>query len=714
MSLDSRSLGTLLPAVLRIHDAELATGIPDLLTSAEQTELATLEASLATLDATQRQRLEELRHKRARGPLGSLLAVIAEQVAVLEEDLEQLYDDQFIETCREWVVPYIGDLIGYRSLHELPDSAVSPRAEVAHTIGFRRRKGTIVMLEQLARDVTGWDATAVEFFERLAATQYMNHRRAHIVLPDLRDSASLALVRSAFDCLPRTVDVRRIASGRGLYNIPNVGIYLWRLKSYTLTGSPAVPAGGRRYRFSALGHDVPLIGYRPPSGNTITDLASPMEVPAPISRRQFARSVGDYYGAERSIAIVVNGVPVASSEVLSCDLEDLGAGWANGPHPTKCIVDPELGRLVLPASEAAGSDVLVTYRYVFSSDLGGGQYTRLQTFEAPRAGTVTVRVPDDEATIHDALDRLGGSGTVEITNSGRYVEHPAIRAANHSMVELRAADECRPTLVLDAPMELRGQADSQIVLNGVLVTGNRLLVPQDGGNALARLSIRHCTLVPGWSLRSDGQPEHAAEPGLLIRVPLLDVSLERCVVGGIRAVPEASVRITDSLLDSTDRGRIAYSNPDEDGPGGDLDIEGCTVIGRVWTRLLKLASNSIFFAQNPTGSGWPTAVLAAQRQHGCVRFSYLPPDSQVPRRYQCQPVEGGSPIAPCFVSLRFGTGAYGQLSGRTPVAIRQGADDDSEMGAFHHVYAPQRDTNARIRADEYLRVGLEVGLIHAT
>jgi hypothetical protein len=81
-------------------------------------------------------------------PLKALLAVIADQVGVLEEDLAQLYDDQFIETCGEWVVPYIGDLIGYRALHNVVPRIGSQRAEVAHTIAFRRRKGTAAMLEQ--------------------------------------------------------------------------------------------------------------------------------------------------------------------------------------------------------------------------------------------------------------------------------------------------------------------------------------------------------------------------------------------------------------------------------------------------------------------------------------------------------------------------------------------------------------------------------------
>ena len=38
-------------------------------------------------------------------PLKALVEVVAEQVSVLEENIEQLYDDQFIETCAPWVVP---------------------------------------------------------------------------------------------------------------------------------------------------------------------------------------------------------------------------------------------------------------------------------------------------------------------------------------------------------------------------------------------------------------------------------------------------------------------------------------------------------------------------------------------------------------------------------------------------------------------------------
>ena len=118
-----------------------------------------------------------LRDGEAGGVLAELLDVFGDQVDVLAEELAQLYDDQFIETAAPWATPYIGGVVGYRVIHGVVPEVVSPRAEVANTIAYRRRKGTAAVIEQLARDVTGWPARAVESFERLATTQYMNHVR---------------------------------------------------------------------------------------------------------------------------------------------------------------------------------------------------------------------------------------------------------------------------------------------------------------------------------------------------------------------------------------------------------------------------------------------------------------------------------------------------------------------------------------------------------
>jgi hypothetical protein len=71
-------------------------------------------------------------------------------------------------------------------------------------------------------------------------------------------------------------------------------------------------------------------------------------------------------------------------------------------------------------------------------------------------------------------------------------------------------------------------------------------------------------------------------------------------------------------------------------------------------------------------------------------------------------------VRPHFASLRFGHPAYGQLRIATPDAIRRGASDEGEMGVLHALYQPQRESNLRVRLDEYLRVGLEAVIVYAT
>jgi hypothetical protein len=47
----------------------------------------------------------QMRDAEAGGQLAALLRVVAEQVEVLDDDIAQLYENWYIETCQEWVVP---------------------------------------------------------------------------------------------------------------------------------------------------------------------------------------------------------------------------------------------------------------------------------------------------------------------------------------------------------------------------------------------------------------------------------------------------------------------------------------------------------------------------------------------------------------------------------------------------------------------------------
>ena len=621
-------------------------------------------------------------------PLRSLLSIVAREVAVVEEDLAQLYDDLFVETCAEWVVPYIGDLVGVGGLHDLKGAA-SRRAQVANTVAYRRRKGTVAILEGLARDATGWPAHAAEFFRVLATTQHVNHvRPSNLYSPDLRRWKPLEYVNTPFDELAHTADVRHIASGRGRHNMPNVGIFLWRLHPYELRRSPAVRVDGHRYLFNPLGTDTQLFTKPEPEAG-VAQLSKPINVPMPIGRRLLHERLSEYYGPGKSVHLEVDEDEKDPALVMTCDLGDVpGGGWAHTPPEGKIAIDPVLGRIAFPEALSEGAEVLVTYHYGFSADMGGGEYDRAASLGAgtPRR----VRAAD--------LASITGDGVVEITDSGRFDETLEIGADEH--VELRAADGRRPTLALEGDFEIEGGTDAEVTLNGLLIAGGALKVSGD----LRRLRLLHCTLVPGIRLRSDVEPEKGSEPSLQVEAEGVEVEIHRCILGGMRIEAGSEARVTDSILDATNASNVAYAA--KNGAGGRLRIENSTVIGSVNTEVLELASNTIFLGR----------VTARRKQEGCARFSYLPLDSEVPRKHRCRPEDEpeSERVRPQFASLRYGDPGYCQLSRWCAAEIRRGADDESEMGAFHDLYAPQREANLRTRLDEYLRFGLEAGILYAT
>ena len=692
MTFDEQKLYELLPAIYRIRDAELSA---QRRTSEAQQQLTELNQQLSRLPNQDSNEALDLKRQIERiegGPLRSFLAIIAEQARVLEQNVGQLYDDQFAETCAPWVLPYLGDLIGIKGLPGAGLEALNPRAEVGHTIGYRRRKGTAAMLEQLARDATNWPARAVEFFQLLATTQYLNHLRPeNQSFISVRGAERLEYLGSAFEHatipgeadLTHNVDVRRIASGRGRYNIPNVGIFLWRLRDFSLTRSQAIPAtlgDQRRFFFNPLGCDLPLFNV-PVTEDQVTHLAEPINVPDRIRRRVLRRNLDMYYGESKSLLLERPGpdistdpVAILSDEIIVCDL----SGWINLPA-NKIAIDPVLGRIAFPADQAAPP--LVTFHYGFSANMGGGEYSRLSSFATRQTevlddqGRPIVKrvvntylenpVPDIKPTITDALTDLSPKGgTVEILNSGRYVENLSIDATG-KLVVLRAADKRRPTVVLGADLEIKGGKDDEVILDGLLIVGGAIKVTGQPGPQLGRLRLRHCTLVPGISLDADCKPAQPNKPSLIIDSENARVEIDHCILGAVRATQDAEVTIRDSIIDATKETNLAYGVTVHEEFGAPLRITNSTVIGQVRTSIMRLASNTIFLASFASEADKKTLiapVLAQRRQEGCVRFSYLSPGARVPVRYHCQPEPDTSLVRPRFVSTHFNHPAYCQLS----------------------------------------------------
>jgi hypothetical protein len=746
----------LLPAVYRLRDAKLAQS-QALLTAAELAELSLLQGMPLPLPPDRQAELDALTAKAARGPLQSLLMLIGEQIADLAYDLDQLYDDQFIETCADWVIPYIGDLIGYQSIKGISAAVDNPRSEVAETISLRRRKGTVLVIEQLARDVTGWGAHAVEFFRVLADTQCMNHiRRGNHYAPDLRRWQTGFYADTGFDDTAHKVDVRRIATGLGRYNIQNIGIFLWSLSAYSITdGAPNAAASNTAsgqfcYRFSPLGMDMPLFHRAVSQGEQLVAAAAPVNVVDRLRRRvmcdDLRRGVGAaYYGIGKSLILYTpNGQPLNPYQIQIANLSGADGAWANLPDaasPYAVVIDPELGRLALPPT-AAGSNVSAptfSYFYGFNSAIGGGEYARSANFRVTDPASV-VSYPDPRfASLQDALNfaigqfalrgtiavEIAGSGSLSLTG-GLGVDLPA-----GATLELRAADPARPTLLLDGELAVSGAASSTFILNGLVVAAGAGMIPavppaapaalihlpslRPGGaaNQLATLELTDCTLVPGWSVDPDGTPLYAAAPALIAEPAGVAIAAERAILGAFRTTELASVGLGDSIVDATDRTLVAYAGLDGESGGGALTLQTCTVVGKVHAGLLTLASDSIFWAALAPGdiAPWISGLVVDRKQQGCARFSFLPFGAITPRRFEC--IEAAlAGVEPVFLALRYGHPAYMKLAASTDNAIRRGAYDGGEMGSFHLLMAPQRETDLGARLQEYMPVGLEFGLIY--
>jgi hypothetical protein len=455
-------------------------------------------------------------------PLRVLLGAVEGELERIEADIAGLYDNWFIETCDEWVVPYIGDLLGVRPIRPVPSAGVSARAYVANTIGYRRRKGTAVVLEQLARDVTGWPAHAVEFFQRLGTAQHTNHvRLAPAFTANLRDAAGAELADGPFDLFSHSAEVRGMTRRGGRFNLPNVGLYLWRLRSYPLgAGSPGDEAADFTtardldgwWSLHPAGLDSPLFN-RPRTETAITRLAQEDNVPGTLRRLELHAELerlrlGIADPAPRfmteddpvlrvfvQLADEQAPVEVRREDIYLCAIPD--AVESAAPLPRAIALDPARGRVRFPAALDV-AQVWVQSSYGFAGDLGGGPYDRSAAVRAVNAGIgVTGTAAGSTGGFDDpSVWQVGVSHLLADDGSGTLF--PTLRAAVEAW-QTQAVGRTGVIVLMDSLSEIdEGSGGSSAPLEIELGERSRLLI-----------------VAGAWPL----EPIPGAPPGSVARVP---------------------------------------------------------------------------------------------------------------------------------------------------------------------------------------------------
>ncbi len=707
------------------------------------------------------------------GVLRALVEVLAGQAATLRRSHDMLWDDQYIELCSEWAVPYIADLVATRILPE--ENKRGRRVDVAKTIYYRRRKGTLRVLEELISDISGWDGRALENFRRLARARHgLDPHPAPLAgrfsktppggTADLRHPMASELAGGPFGEYHHTPDFRRHAGSEGRYNIPKLAFHLYRLESYRVEEATPFSLGdGLRFGFDPSGREVPLFNRRNrPSDWDQWGSALEWELPAPMRCRLLGHAefvveeadvqdLVDNHGLSAAASAELRslrglpfrgeaalhgrlGLMANSTELLGAAIylpllrsamvgecgkrallgdtaepiddasvvvftspaklrmptEQTMAGslsaWAVPPFaPEKrLVVSPEKGRLLFLGA-APTTPVLTTYHYGFSGNIGAGSYDRRAVEECePTTPVWTDGLPKG------AADLATGTGVTQIENSLTY--DVSITKLSIQDVVLQAKNGQRPYLRLTANLVLGTGANlnAKLALDGLWLGSDatpRDIVLRGDYECVV---VRNCTLDPG-----DTKPDLAGNPihpvRLVVEGAVEKLFIESSIVGPVLTQGAGVVTelfVSDSIVQSVDATVLAI-----DLNAGVAEVKRTTLFGNAELHRL--------FASELLATG---VLTVTDTQNGCFRFSAARECSQVPRRFE-------SLLFPddarhWFSSRRFGQPGFGQLSETAPEALRRGAENKSEIGAFSQLINPILQDSLRVKVEEYMPFGL--------
>ncbi|MFO1302119.1 MAG: hypothetical protein U1F54_00225 [Burkholderiales bacterium] len=277
----------------------------------------------------------------ATGPLYAFVRALAQQAALLKRSQDRLWHDNYVELADDWAIPYLADLVATRLVSAL--NVRARRVDVAKTIFYRRRKGTLRVLEQLIADMTGWDGVVVEEFRRLARMRHGLDPVATLGrctgtpaggIADIRRPRGALLVGTPFDEYHYTPDFRRPRGRTGRYGIPKLGFHLHRLLATEVAGvTPrlftVISPNVRAFTFDPSGRDAPLFATNSPRADFEGwHSAREYELPRPISC--YLLNEARFVIGDREIADVRNNgaLTAAQRTAVAADLATLaGMLW---------------------------------------------------------------------------------------------------------------------------------------------------------------------------------------------------------------------------------------------------------------------------------------------------------------------------------------------------------------------------------------------------
>jgi hypothetical protein len=416
---------------------------------------------------------------------------------------------------------------------------------------------------------------------------------------------------------------------------------------------------------------------------------------------------------------------IPRSELTSADLTGSPTAWPRPAAPLTGAVDPVLGRVAF-RPDLSPTSVEVTASVASPGPIGAGTYDRRD----PRTADVLSRatwfrvvssalapIADIRlTTLTDAVDAWnavppGAVGVIVVLDNRSYAGDLDITVPEGSELLVIAAGW--PAAEADVPPALdpsdampadrrphvfgsltgrggpAGDVPGDLTLDGFLIEGSVEVAAGD----LGRLALRSCTLGD-LSVEVPTSPE--TDNGRLV------IEVERTIAATVSvAAPGPELQLIKSIVEVIDA------------PGAPVVLLEVTTLGPVTAQQLD-SSDCVLDG----------LVTVERRQRGCLRFSYLASGTTTPRRYRCQPdlalADVTDPaqaaiirarLSPVFSSTASGDPAYARLDARSDVALLTGSSTGAAMGVYAELAEPQREANLAAVLEEYLRIGLDAGVV---
>lgn len=663
------------------------------------------------------------------GPLKSLLSVMLREGQIVAEDIAQLYDDQFIETCAPWVVPYLGALVGARQYEVLPGTQ-SARQQVATTFELRQRKGTLWALEVAVSVATGWPVHGVEYWERVAGTQSLRRPRLDKSgTADMMAGPALSRIGGAFDTAPRLAEMGRIDREGGRWNLPNIGLHIFRQTPASFgrpqmdgddpsPGQSAVAADEDQgwYFFSPLGCDQAL--FHAPIAPDLADgrRRGETDFPQPLSRGMLCEDPAQFYGTRGDLSLWGDFgqgpemIPVddIQAAIIDGDFDGEVTQWRYIGPSDKVLIDPERGRFVMPSQGAFSewSDLWVTYHHGRSHLIGGSE----------RAGS-DVPLAESHAPLH-----FTHSDLVDMPEEIAF-EMPDNTSS--ATFEIRAEEYAAPVLIAaQSGCEIIIPDGQRLILSGLRwLRGGTLRLRGVG----ATVEISDCTFLGGSVWTQDGDMEQFGDVALDIG-PRMSVTARSSLFGQVTLDQDTEFRAQDSVIRAP---RLEMDALRANQNGDVVSLERCTVFGRIDVSAVgggqDEALRGIVVPRDDTGpAGIADSIVMARGgelgqpvrigtlQSGSVRHSFLPSGSQVPRAYACAYGVEGTDDWPRMTSTQATHAGFMQLDHNAAVALKTGGANGSEMGVGNRQMNAARMRNLDRARTDFLRFGAAAGPVFET